>query len=221
MRAKRPYPTDPWQEHPGLCNSRKTDGSGLCRRGAGQNTPHPGIGACSKHGGCTPGAVVGAERIREAQILGPILEHYRDRIGEHPDPYEGMLEVVRFGWAWMRMLEARVAELNDDTGELFVEDHQGDARPHVLVGMLGEARREHRRNCEAAIRAGIAERMVSLAEDQAEAMATFIRGVLTELGHELEDPAVAGVVKRHLFALPSSKDDPDDDDGLAGALVPA
>lgn len=187
----------------GRCNARRTDGSGdLCRRYAGQATDHVGVGQCSKHGGCTPSANQHAQKIREAQILGPILEEYRSRIGEHPDPYEGMLEVVRFGWAWMRMLEARVAELHDGDGELFGEDHVGDARPHVLVVMLLEARREHRRNCEAAIRAGIAERMVQLAEDQAEAMATFVRGVLGELGHELEDPTVAGVVRRHLRALP-------------------
>lgn len=189
----------------GRCNARRTDGSGdLCRRYAGQATDHPGIGTCSKHGGCTPAANQHAAKVRQEQILGPILEQYRDRIGEHPDPYEGMLEVVRFGWAWMRMLEARVAELHDGEGELFLDDHQGDHRPHVLIGMLERARREHRHNCEAAIRAGIAERMVSLAEDQAEAMATFMRGVLTELGHELEDPAVAGIVRRHLHALPSA-----------------
>ncbi len=202
MTAVKPYPTDPWQEHPGLCNARKTNGSGLCRHEAGWNTDHPGIGQCRKHGGLTPNALVYAEKVRTNQILGPILETYRARIGDHPDPYEGMLEVVRYGWAWLRMLEARVAELHDGDGELFGEDHQGDARPHVLVSMLLEARREHRRNCEAAIRAGIAERMVQLAEDQAEAMATFVRGVLGELGHELEDPTVAGVVRRHLRALP-------------------
>lgn len=196
---------DPWQVVEGRCNARKTDGSGLCRKGAGAGTEHPKIGPCSKHSGCTPNANIAAAKIREQQLLGPILETYRDRIGEHPDPYEGMLEVVRFGWAWMRMLEARVDELRDGDGELFLADHAGDGRPHVLVAMALEARREHRRNCEAAIRAGIAERMVSLAEDQAEAMATFMRGVLTELGHELEDPAVAVVVRRHLHALPGGQ----------------
>lgn len=203
--AKRPYPEDPWQEHPGLCNARKTSAEGLCRRSAGQGTDHPGFGNCSKHGGSTPNGKVHAAKQREQQLLGPILEEYQDRIGEHPDPYEGMLEVVRFGWAWMRMLEARVAELHDDVDGLFGDDHQGDARPHVLVNMVLEARREHRRNCEAAIRAGIAERMVALAEDQAEAMATFMRGVLEELGHQLEDPDVAVVVRRHLHALPGGK----------------
>lgn len=201
-----PLPEDRSLPVEGRCNAKRTDGSGaLCRRYAGQGTEHSGIGQCSKHGGCTPSANTHAAKVREHQILGPILEAYRERIGEHPDPYEGMLEVVRFGWAWMRMLEARVAELHDGDGDLFLDDHQGDGRPHVLVAMALEARREHRRNCEAAIRAGIAERMVSLAEDQAEAMATFMRGVLTELGHELEDPAVAGVVRRHLHALPGGK----------------
>lgn len=195
--------SEPKEPVEGRCNARKVDGSGdLCRRYAGQGTEHAGIGSCSKHGGCTSSQNTRAQRIREEQILGPLLETYRDRIGDHPDPYEGMLEVVRYGWAWLRMLEARVGELKDGAGELWVEDHAGDARPHVLVAMVAEARREHRRNCESAIRAGIAERMVSLAEDQADSMALLIRAVLTELGHELEDPEVAQVVRRHLRALP-------------------
>lgn len=203
MSAQPELPEDRTIPIEGRCNARRTDGSGwLCRRYAGQGTEHAGIGACSKHGGCTQSANQHAAKIRERQILGPILEHYQARIGEHPDPFEGMLEVVRFGWAWLRMLEARVAELDDDDGGLFAADHAGDQRPHVLAQMVIDARREHRRNCEAAIRAGIAERMVSLAEDQAEAMAALVRGVLEELGHQLEDPKVAGVVRRHLHALP-------------------
>lgn len=196
---------DPWLVVEGRCNARKTDGSGVCRHGAGWGTDHVGFGSCRKHGGSTPNGAKSAHKEREQKILGPILEHYQARIGDHPDPFEGMLEVVRFGWAWLRMLEARVAELTDAEGGLFAPDHAGDHRPHVLAQMVIDARREHRRNCEAAIRAGIAERMVALAEDQAEAMAALVRGVLEELGHQLEDPTVAGVVRRHLHALPGGQ----------------
>jgi hypothetical protein len=206
MPAQRPYPTDPWQDHPGLCNARKTNGTGLCRHEAGWGTDHPGDGQCKKHGGSTPSGKSAAAKARETRILGPLLEQYRDQIGDHPDPFEGMLEVVRNGWAWMRMLEERIGALSDDTGELYLPDHQDNDRPHVLVGMLVQARREHRYNCAEAIRAGIAERMVALAEDQADRIAHMLRGLVSELGHELEDPEVADVVRRHLRLLPGTGD---------------
>lgn len=195
---------DPFEPVPGNCNSRKTDGSGLCRHEAGWRTDHLGFGQCRFHAGCTPAGAAHGQRLREEHQLGPLLEAERAKIGEHPDAFAGMLELVRYGWAWCRMLERRVDELDETAQDLHAPDAHGDQRPHVLVGMLMEARREHRRNCEAAIRAGIAERMVALAEDQAEAMAALIRGVLADLGHDLEQPETAAIVRRHLRALPSA-----------------
>lgn len=196
---------DPWAEIEGRCNARKVTGTGLCRNGAGKGTDHPGVGTCIKHLGNTANHRRAAEKIRQAQVLGPLLQRHRDQLGDNPDPYAGVLEVVRNGWAWVRVLEARVDELVDQhhvdgPDGLYAPDHQGDHRPHVLVTMLVDARREHRRNCAEAIRAGIAERIVAIEEDRAVLMAQIIRGVLEELG-AWDRPETPDVVRRHLYGI--------------------
>lgn len=194
----------------GRCNARRTNGSGnLCRRYAGQGTEHPGIGQCSKHGGCTQSANQHAAKIREAKILGPLLAAERERIGDTPDAHAAVLEIVGERWAWRRVLERRVAELVDDHAPegpdaIYGPDHQGDMRPHVAVTMLREATRDHLAACKVAIDAGIAERYLRLAEDEAERVAQVLHGVLTELG-VIDHPEVPDVVRRHLRLIIGGK----------------
>lgn len=44
------YPGDPWKEVEGLCNAKRTDKTGLCRK-----KPEPGRKRCKHHGGCSTG----------------------------------------------------------------------------------------------------------------------------------------------------------------------
>ena len=53
---------------------------------------------------------------------------------------------------------------------------------------------------KAAIAAGIAERTVRIAEQQAQLMATAVRGILTDLG-VADRPDAPAVVRRHLTLL--------------------
>lgn len=212
--VKRPYPTDPWQAHEGLCNARKTNGTGLCRHECGWGTDHPGIGCCKMHGGCTPSGQIAAARVRQARELAALLATHKPALADS-DPYAGLLEVVQSTWAARRTFEQLVGELLDrgqitDDGEaspdaleqLLAPDHTGDLRIHPYVRELREWTTEHARACKLAIDAGIAERQIQLAEDQADLLATVLRGVLVELG-VWDQPGTPDVVKRHLRALPT------------------
>lgn len=199
--AKRPYPEDPWEPHEGLCNARKTDGSGLCRNTAGKGTDHPGDGTCRKHLGNTPNAKAAAAKARQARELSELMAAERERLGDNPDPNEGVMEVVRWRWAYRRVVEGLVEELLDRAGATGAgEALYGEERPHVLVAMLHEATEAHLKACRIAIEAGIAERQLRIAEDRIELLAQVIRGVLVDLG-VWDLPETPAVVKRHLRSV--------------------
>ena len=52
-----------------------------------------------------------------------------------------------------------------------------------------------------AIAAGIEERRVQIAERQGQLLADAIRGVLAELGVDMGNPDVPGIVRKHLTAI--------------------
>lgn len=186
---------DPWLEVEGRCNSRKVDGSGLCRQGAGRATDHPGVGLCSKHGGCTPNGRKAAAKARQARELSELLEVERERLGENPDPNVGVMEVVTWRWAYRRVIEGLVEELLDREGATAAV-HDGE-KPHVLLVMLHEATEAHLKACRIAIESGIAERQIRIEEDKLELLAQVLRGVLVEKGvwDDVDTPAI---VERHL-----------------------
>lgn len=196
--------------HEGRCNARTKQTGGRCKKPAGAGTDHLGVGACKLHGGSTPShEKAAATAILEGSIAELVARH---RPGlERVDPHVALLEVVGDTWALRRALWGLVGGLRAvgahgyevgregqtgdgrlvlewvpaDPGAMWGPDHKGDARPHVLVGMLHEATREHLQACKLAIDAGIAQRQIELAEGQAEIIAGVLRamaaGVLEQL----------------------------------------
>lgn len=82
-------------------------------------------------------------------------------------------------------------------GELY----QAEEAIRGLVGLEAAERERCAGFAAKAVAAGLAERQVRLAEQQAALVADAIRAVLTDLGHELSDPAVMAVVSTRLEAL--------------------
>lgn len=209
MGVQKPYPTDPWEPMDGLCNTRKTDGTGLCRHEAGWGTDHVGDGKCRKHGGTSPNLRAHAAKLRHARELDELLAEQLAGV-EIVDPVAAVLEVVRRTWAWRRVLEMRAGELMDrtdlDGGEpaIYGRNHLGDQAPHVLFTMLEKATAQHLHACKVAIDAGVAERALRIEEDKLDLLAGMVRGIVTELGHSLDDPHVQEVVVRHLTAVPDA-----------------
>ena len=149
-----------------------------------------GVDACQEHSGMSRAATKakGQAALMRAAFAETIAA------ADYADPGDVLLWAVTISArqvAWLRSLLA--------------ERMTGDGKPQIdgddltaLVKLEHDERRELARAAKSALDAGIAERQVRLAERVAEQLVAVLRGVVTELGHDPADPAVAGVVRRHL-----------------------
>lgn len=133
------------------CNAVKTDGS-LCKNRAGHATSHPGVGRCGSHGGRSPthDKALNLERIRQR------ARAYGDE--KNIDPLSALLEEIRWTAGHCEWLRERIAEKRDD-------DSIVKGQRSLLAQYRGE--RAHLvKATEAAIRLGIADRVVRLREEE-------------------------------------------------------
>lgn len=149
------------------CDAPKRSG-GTCKQRAGHGTDHPGYGPCSKHGGCLPGpskAAAKAEALAYAQV------HFGT---SDLQPTDASLMCVRDAAGHVAFFKARVMELDDD--ELLVD---GKLHPWAVLQM--EALDRMARYSKMAIDAGVAERMVRLAERMGALLATAFAAAIDPL----------------------------------------
>jgi hypothetical protein len=180
---------------------------------------------CRQHGGSAKQNLEAAERRRqqaEAEKLMMMLGAPVDGA----DPAEIITERIAVRAGHVRWLLAQVRELEphtltwgltrrktavdrgDDADESgrrrFAGTDEGDtheAKPHIWWTLYNEAADKLERLCVEAIRVGLDERRVRLAEQQADLWVRLIDGVLRDLGHDPHDPQTASVVARHLEAV--------------------
>jgi hypothetical protein len=176
--------------------NRKGDHT-TCRNRAGEGTDHPGYGHCKFHGGTTE-----AGRKSAARSYGrDLIQREKARFGgdrnllDGISPEEALLEEVRRSVAMVRFLEDAIAkwqmEANPDEHaqvgglpRLVDETSRGaasftDEREWLML--YREERKHAAQVSSLAINAGLAERMVRIAEKQGEVMATAIQAILTHL----------------------------------------
>ncbi len=177
MKKKRKRPAK-------LCGANLVDGSGrTCGQPAGWGTG-TGRGVCRKHGGNTRAHKVKAQReaAKEAvAVYGLPIEI---------DPADALLQEV---WRTAGHIAFLAAEI------------QNTERANLALLRLYQSERVHMvRVCMAAIRAGIEERRVALAEHHGVMIAQVIRGILEEKGIA-DDADVPAMVRRHLTAIDGGK----------------
>lgn len=176
---------------PPKCGGRTRDGS-PCENTAGYKTDHPGIGRCAFHGGATPTHRRAAEleiARRECDRLGiPIQLDPGEALMQELWETAGNVAFYR---AQVQQLPTHPApdvlvpavELEDgervpahwERGEPGVYGRSyhvsgmptGEAKPHVLVALYNEERKHLADVATAALRAGVEERRVRMAEDDA------------------------------------------------------
>lgn len=174
----------------------------FCRKPAGWETKHPGVGLCKDHGGNTPAGLKSAARTRGRQIIAQRKAEYDLMSVEHPDfapgakfggdryitnvtAEEALLEEVRRSVAMVRYLEEKIGSWSaDDLPTLVSETSRGAASTTDEAAWLllyREERAHMVRTSKLAIDAGIAERMVRIAEDQGRLLANGIKAVLQAL----------------------------------------
>lgn len=171
----------------------------LCEAPAGDGTTHPGYGYCKWHGGNTESGRKAAARLAGAayveQFKADVLLFGGDKNLVDITPEQAILEEVRRAVAMVRFLEQAIAKWQFDANPdakgglgglpgLVDETFKGNAtftdeREWLLVY---RAEREHAvKVARMAIDAGIAQRLVTIAEDQGRTLALAIRMVLDAL----------------------------------------
>lgn len=193
-----------------LCGAKKRNGD-PCRA-----KPIPGGTRCVRHGGKAPQVRAAAAR----RVALQTLDHEMTVLGirdQYPDvdPAAALLRVVSSTHAEVLYLEQRVAELDDQDlawGKVQHEKGVGPEGPidkttekateHVLVTQLRDARDRLARYSTMALRAGIEERRVRMAEDNAALIAGAIQRVLAALDltetQQAQVPTVVPAVLRSI-----------------------
>lgn len=180
------------------------------------------------HGGATPVAVAAAKRRGQEVAAREAVVTYG--LPVDVSPTEALLEEVRWTAGHVRWLRDRVQELETAAlvwgttrteiengaslllgltdGEVSSVDSAPAAKivqtagPSIWLDLYDRERKHLVSVAAAALRAGVEERRVRLAEQQGELVAGAIRAILSDLGLSPEQEArVVEVVPRHLRAL--------------------
>lgn len=171
--------------------------------------PIKGSTTCKVHGsGATQVRAKAKQRVAEQQARHDV-ELFAGRRDIHPA--DALLELVQWTAGEADYWRARVRQIETDDltwGVTKVKDGGDDrgttseAKPHIAYVMLREASDRLEKYATAALKAGVEERRVRLAEQQGALVADVIRAILTDLNLSMTQQAKVGeIVPRHLRAL--------------------
>lgn len=211
------------------CGGEKRQGGGPCTQRKGWGTPHPGSGKCKLHGGSTETGTKAAKR-EEVEVKAQRMVELAG-VDQDPFEHllETLYRAAALERVWGQMvgeLDELAEEENADSrsrGELGYEmdtdekspyellvrakdrllalDRHGQAGVHPFVTKLEEAIDRRAKVAKMCVDAGVAERQVRLAEGQAHLLATAIKGIIIDLGHDPGSDEVRKVIAKHLRAL--------------------
>lgn len=181
-----------------------------------------GQNVCRFHGGAAPHSRKAAEKRVAEERVRRFVETYGRKI--ETTATEALLDEVQWTAGHVTWLRERVQEIESEavvaaadrehplvwgvTKEKSGGEDRGtteEAAPNVWLKLYQQERSHLVKVCEVAIRAGIEERRVRLAEAQGALIAQAIRAILGELQLTPDQQArVPDIVPRHLRALASA-----------------
>jgi hypothetical protein len=172
----------------------------------------PGLTVCRFHGGSKKAAAVGRRRVAEAateEKVRKLMQTYGRKI--ETTPVEAILDEVQWTAGHVTWLRERIGAIEEHEltwGTTRIKDGGDDrgtteeAVPHVLLKIYQAERTHLVKVCGEAIRAGVEERRVKLAEQQGALLVQVIQGILDDLGLNAEQRAlVPEIVPRRLRAV--------------------
>ena len=148
----------------------------LCQNVAGERTNHLGIGRCYRHGGATESHNQAAQlelARRECDRLGIEIEI---------DPAEALIRAVWRAQGNLRYYEAEVADLGTPITQDAVPGGGYKLAAHPLVLLYHEAEKWAANVAASALRAGVEERRVRMAERDSAQIIQAQVAALTSLG---------------------------------------
>lgn len=174
---------------------------------------------CRAHGGASKQAKAAASKRRTEAMAAKAMQLLAEPVDI--DPAQALLELVQWTAGEVRYWRAEVARIADEDpdsltwGKTKHEEGVGvgedggygsktveEAAPPVAYRMLESAQDRLAKYAAAALRAGVQERQIKLAEDQGALVAQVIRSVLDDLQLTVEQAErVSEVVPRHLRLL--------------------
>jgi hypothetical protein len=200
---------------PPACGA-KTRSGGTCGLRAGWGTSHPGAAHCKLHAGSTPrGELTGQLLLarREAAVMGIPLDI---------EPHNAILQCILIAAGEVRYASERIGELDPDAGvgpvvtttrRPMKEPGGGEDPEHPVIETKEESpqlniwiRVRHQAMdrlvaySATALKAGVQERQVQIAEQQGQIVAVAIMAILTELG-VADRPNVSSIVRRQLALI--------------------
>lgn len=178
-----------------------------------------GATVCVTHGGASPQVRAAAARRQAEEKAAKTMRLFAAPVDI--DPAHALLELVQWTAGEVRYWRAEVERIAADTPDALTWSRQahedgytsGDqggpfeksteqAVPHVAYRMLTDAQDRLAKYAAAALRAGVEERRVRLAEDQGALVAQVIRRILERLDLlEWQQELVGTVVPEELRAL--------------------
>lgn len=200
----------------GRCGARLRQNRGYCNR-----APINGTKRCRLHGGATPVAIAKNERRKDQEAA--IREAARLVSARDIDPATALLETVQYTAGEVAYWRTKVNELADDQvagmgvtkTETRVEKGQPtdltttEATTHIYVTQLRDATDRLAKYSALALRAGLEERRVRLAEQQGQLVAQAVRRILEDLQLTPEQQTLVGtVVPRALRAIAATQETP-------------
>ncbi len=176
------------------------------------NTAIAGALVCRVHGGSAPQVKAkAAARIAEHQAR---LAAEKLAVPIDTTPEQALIDEVKRAAGMVAFYQARIEEIDQDDRDSLVwgktkEDLSGEfpgpiyeATPNVWLQLWNQERDRLTRVATAAIKAGIEERRVKLAEQEGALVAAVIRRILDQLGLTPEQTALVPiVVPKELRAL--------------------
>lgn len=193
------------------CKARARSTGEQCKRKAIE-----GLTVCRSHGGATRKGLAKSARVKAEAKAAQVVRLFAEPVTV--DPSQAILDLVHWTAGEVTYWRVQVQALAEDDAKALtwsqtkhedgigkdgpVDTDTSEAVPHVAYRMLTDAQDRLAKYATAALRAGVEERRVRLAEQQGELVAGAIRAILADLQLTAEQSARVGeVVPRHLRLL--------------------
>ena len=168
--------------------------------------PIDGLEVCQTHGGANSNARrAGEQRMAEQEAVKTLAQYIVE--GDDRDPGVILLERISVASGLARFYQQQTLTLsNEDHIWGRSKDVTGgkdagttyEAKPHMWVVLWEKWEAKLHALCVDALKVGLKQRELDIAQSYAGAWATAIEGIVRALGHNPADPETAEVIVRHL-----------------------